>query len=289
MSEQASHQEQDLTVKGDTIESTYRNYHASKYRVNRRYQRKLIWTLEEKQNFIDSLMRGYPVPIVLLAENTAREPITLEIIDGMQRLNAVVSFVENEYPVDGAFFDLNTTAVTKELLDKGELQQKKPILDRPLCVKIAAYSMPFSIFEFTDEGSIDEVFRRINSGGRKLSRQELRAAGALGHFATAVRRIAAQMRGDASHSDILRLNDMAAISITSRELEYGIPVDDIFWVNQNILTKEQVRESRDEEIIADIVAYMVLAQPPSSRSEFFDDYFGLTDTEASTRRVAYPF
>ncbi len=46
---------------------------------------------------------------------------------------------------------------------------------------------------------------------------------------------------------------MASISITNRELNYGIPVDTIFWVSQGILTKEQVRESRDEELLVDIL------------------------------------
>jgi hypothetical protein len=49
-----------------------------------------------------------------------------------------------------------------------------------------------------------------------------------------VRRIAARVRGDASHADTLRLNDMAKISITNRELDYGIAVEDIFWVKQGI-------------------------------------------------------
>lgn len=275
--------EQELTVRGESVETTYRNFRQAKYWVNRRYQRKLIWTMEEKQGFIDSLVRGYPVPIVLLAES-ATQASNLEIIDGMQRLNAVVSFIENDYAVDGQYFDLNTMAVTKELLDRGDLVQREPTLDRTKCVQIATYSIPFSIYEFTDESTVDEVFRRINSGGRKLSRQELRAAGALGHFATAVRKVSTQVRGDASHSDILRLNEMASISITNRELNYGIPVDTIFWVNQGILTKEQVRESRDEELLVDILAYMVLASPPPSRLEFFDDYYAMSDTELSVRR-----
>lgn len=276
---------QDLTVRGESIEGVYRQFRQYKFLVNRRYQRKLIWTLEEKQGFIDSISRGYPVPIVLLAENAGRDPGALEVIDGMQRLNAIVSFIENQYPSSiGKYFDLNTMAVTKELLDQGVLVQKEPMLDRSTCVKIASYSLPVSVFEFTVADSVDEVFRRINSGGRQLSRQELRTAGALGHFATAVRRIAAQVRGDASYSDILRLNDMGAISITNKELDYGIHVESIFWVSQNILTKEQVRESRDEEIIADILAYMVLPEPPSSRSEFFDDYYGRRNDEEVARR-----
>ncbi len=284
MALQPTQEKQELTVKGESIESIYRQYRQSKFWVNRRYQRKLIWTLEEKQGFVDSVAQGYPVPIVLLAESANREPSTLEIIDGMQRLNAVTSFIENDYTVYGSHFDLNTMAVTKELYDTGVIKQRQPVLDRDVCVKIASYSLPVSIFEFTDAGAVDEVFRRINSGGRKLSRQELRTAGATGHFATAVRLIAAQVRGDDSYYDTLRLNDMAGISITNKDLPYGIPVDTVFWVSQNILTKEQVRESRDEEIVADILAYMVLPQPPSSRSEFFDDYYGLHGDEAAAKR-----
>lgn len=273
MAEQKPLATDDLTVKGESIERVYGQYADRRYMVNRRYQRKLIWTFEEKVNFIDSIVRGYPVPIILLAENRSRGDSVLEIIDGMQRINAIISFIENDFQVDGCYFDLNTMAVTKAKLDKGELGQKSPQMDRAKCVKIASYLVPFSIFEFSDGAAVDEVFRRINSGGRKLSRQELRAAGSVGHFAQTVRRIAAKIRGDDSYSDTLRLNEMKNISITNRDLLYGIPVEELFWVKQGILTKEQVRESRDEELIADALAYMVSDQPPSSRAEFLDDFF----------------
>jgi hypothetical protein len=47
--------------------------------------------MKEKQNFIDSIIQGYPVPIILLAESAKRDDNSLEIIDGMQRLDAIVS------------------------------------------------------------------------------------------------------------------------------------------------------------------------------------------------------
>ena len=39
---------QDLTVKGESVERVFGNYQAWRYIVNRRYQRKLVWTLDEK-------------------------------------------------------------------------------------------------------------------------------------------------------------------------------------------------------------------------------------------------
>jgi hypothetical protein len=276
----------DLTVRGEPVERVFGYFVENRFLVNRRYQRKLIWTLDEKCNFIDSLIEGYPVPIILLAENAKRESNTLEIIDGMQRLDAIVSFIRNKYSVRGHYFDLNTIAVTKALLDNGELVQRQPTMDRAQCVDFASYLLPLSIYEFADENDVDTVFRRINSGGRQLSRQELRSVGSTSHFATIVRRISAKVRGDDSYSDILRLNDMQAISITNRELDYGIDVDKIFWVSQGILNREQVRQSRDEELVADIIAYMLSEDSISSRTEFLDDFYGMNPEKASQDRFA---
>ncbi|AZD74133.1 DUF262 domain-containing protein [Pseudomonas chlororaphis] len=282
---EASSTKQDLTVKGESIERIYGNYRAWRYIVNRRYQRKLVWTLDEKCRFIDSVINGYPVPIVLLAEQRAALGAgNFEIIDGMQRLNAVLGFIENEYSVNGQYFDLNTMAESKALLDAGELHQQEPLMPRDACVQIASYTVPLSIYEFAGDGEVDEVFRRINSGGRKLSRQELRIAGSTGHFAEAVRHIAAKVRGDVSASDELPLNEMKKISITNRDLDYGINVDELFWIKQGVLTKEQVRESRDEEIVADVLAYMILSPKPPSRSEVLDDFFGYSEGEAQQNR-----
>jgi RNAse (barnase) inhibitor barstar len=277
-------QSQDLTVKGESIERIYGNFRDKRYLVNRRYQRKLVWTLDEKVKFIDSIAKWYPVPIVLLAEIRVIDRSLFEIIDGMQRLNAIMGFIENEYAVDEKYFDLNTMASTKSLLDAESLDQKYPVMDRDVCVRIASYTVPLSVYESSKEDEVDEVFRRINSGGRKLSRQELRIAGATGHFAEAVRKIATKVRGDVSAGDILLLNEMKKISIGSKELLYGIDVDQVFWIRQGILTKEQTRESRDEELIADILAYMLLETKPASRSEFLDDYFGFGDGEPSRLR-----
>lgn len=236
----------DLTVRGEAVERVYGNFQSRRYLVNRRYQRKLIWTISEKQEFIDSIIKGYPVPIILLAENAKSSDNNLEIIDGMQRLDAIVSFIDNLYPVDGFYFDLNSIAVSKSLLDNGNLIQKTPILDRKTCVEIASYLLPLSIYEFADESAVDTVFRRINSGGRQLSKQEIRSAGSIDNFATVVRKVAAKVRGDDSHSDVLKLNEMRKISITNRDLEYGIDVDTLFWVKEGILSKDHVRQSRDE-------------------------------------------
>ncbi len=253
--------QQELIVRGEQVERVFINFQDDKYVVNRKYQRKLIWTIEEKQSFIDSIIQGFPIPIILLAEPLGRQDGTLEIIDGMQRMNAITSFIGNDFSVDGCYFDLNTFATTKDLLDRKIIEQRQPLLDRDRCLAIASYPVPLSIYEAARRESVEEVFRRINSGGRQLSRQELRSAGATDAFAECVRKISARVRGDTSNSDLLLLSEMRKISITNRDLDYGISADSVFWVSNGVLTKDQLRQSRDEELVADIVAYMVAEEP----------------------------
>jgi hypothetical protein len=67
---------------------------------------------------------------------------------------------------------------------------------------------------------------------------------------------------------------MQRISITNKDLDYGIDADSVFWVRNGILSKDHLRQSRDEEMVADLISYMVSDQPVASRTELLDDYFG---------------
>ncbi|WP_329787292.1 DUF262 domain-containing protein [Lentzea sp. DG1S-22] len=257
---------------------------AGAFVVNRRYQRKLVWSTSEKAAFIDSLRRQLPVPLILTAERTLESQVALELIDGLQRLNAVFSFIENEYSVDGGYFDLETLAETKLRRDNGDLVQKQPALDRNECVRIANYVLPISTYRAPGEDLIEEVFRRINSNGRYLSRQEIRQAGAVSTFADLVREVSCFVRGDASVRSLIKLGNMPAISITTDEGGTGVYIEDVFWVHHRILERDQVRESRDEEIIADLLASMVLDSMPRYHSEVLDEYYGLKSGDAGDKR-----
>lgn len=120
--------ETSINSKSDSIQVVYENYLKELYIVNRRYQRKLVWNLDEKKAFIDSINKQYSVPLFLLAQNGNDLNMKFEIIDGMQRLNAIISFIENEFPIlhDGeyCYFNLQTLASTNNLMDKHILCQK---------------------------------------------------------------------------------------------------------------------------------------------------------------------
>jgi len=57
-----------IVPRGMTITEAYRLYRTGNLLVNRKYQRKLIWSVEEKERLIGSILRGYPIPLILLAE-----------------------------------------------------------------------------------------------------------------------------------------------------------------------------------------------------------------------------
>lgn len=264
-----------LQVQGQALQHLYSEYMSGAYVVNRRYQRKLVWAVEEKQALIDSVRLSLPIPLVLLAEHTEGDTgRRFEIIDGLQRLNALFGFIENEFSYKGEFFDLETLADTKYLRDQGVLKQRQPMIDRSVCVAITNYLLPLSTYRSASQDSIDEVFRRINSSGKKLSYQEIRQAGVTSSLAKLVRKLSASIRTDVSLSDVLPLSEMHKISITNTSLAYGIASEDIFWVKNGILDKEAVRESRDEELVLDLLLDIIVKPLPVSGSEYRNSAYG---------------
>lgn len=262
-----------LIIRPETVETIFDYYQKEQLLVNRRYQRKLVWTIEEKEKFIDSISLNYPVPLFLVAEITYKGNTILEIIDGMQRLNAITSFIEGEFTYNGMYFDLETLASTKFLHDKGILKQKAPKLNRELCKNIASYQLPLSVSIFNEESAIDDIFKRINSNGKHLSSQELRQAGSTNSFGKLVRKLSESIRGDVSHDDRLTLNNMKQISINNRALGYGIDMGGVFWRKHNLITNENIRESRDEELVANLLSAVLLEPRPAGTSKNLDSFY----------------
>jgi hypothetical protein len=69
--------------------------------ANPEYQRGVVWSATLKKKLIDSVLRGYPLPIIFLhhirkmVANMQREDF--EIIDGQQRITALYEFVEGSF------------------------------------------------------------------------------------------------------------------------------------------------------------------------------------------------
>lgn len=69
------------------------------------FQRPLVWTVEQKISFIESLILNLPVGEYTLHRTPDYK---YEILDGQQRWSAIFSYVNNEFPVYGLKWeDLN--------------------------------------------------------------------------------------------------------------------------------------------------------------------------------------
>ena len=70
-------------------------------KVDHEYQRGLAWGDHQKQFFIDSIFREYPVPAFYFHEETFEDGdirnTTLWIVDGQQRINAIEQFVKGAF------------------------------------------------------------------------------------------------------------------------------------------------------------------------------------------------
>ena len=180
-----------------------------------------------------------------------------EIIDGMQRLDAICSFISQRYQLKSGFFNLESMPDTIEMKRNKVLTQKNPCIDATVCKDIANYPLPVSVFPAATRDDIEEVFKRINSTGKHLALQELRQVGVDTPFSNIVRELSAEIRGDIS-DDVLLLKNMSNISISNYRLPYSIFVDSIFWVKSGVINHAEIRQSRDEEAIAYVVANMIL-------------------------------
>jgi hypothetical protein len=86
-----------------------------------------------------------------------------------------------------------------------------------------------------------------------------------------------RLRGDDSDK-VLRLSNMPEISIDSRQSTQGyrIKAEDTIWCRQGALTISQLRESEDEQMIADIAASILLNKPLPVSTERLDSLYDPT-------------
>ncbi len=268
-----------------SIQTIYGWYRENKFFVNRRYQRKLVWTALEKQKLVDSILKKYPIPAILIVEREDAAG-TYEIIDGLQRLHAIVSFIETSFPtLDGKLFALDFFPTAKSKADEGIFVPNisESSLSQREVTTILDYSLTLSVMRNASKAEVNDVFGRINTYGHRLSDQERRQAGVQNDFSNMVRSIACTLRGDAS-TDVLGLASMPSISIDMPMTKHGyeIQADEVVWVREGILKSTDLRDSMDEQCIADIAACIVSGQLIERSKDALDNVFTV-GSDASDR------
>ncbi len=140
----------------------------SNYKLDPDYQRRHRWSLGQKSRLIESFIMNVPVPPVFLYEWDYNQ---YEVMDGLQRMTAVREFYEGKYSL-------------RDLEYWRELEGMR-YADLPSRIKSGIdrrYISSIILLRETSHGDENPerlkrfVFGRINTGGVKLSAQEVRNA-----------------------------------------------------------------------------------------------------------------
>lgn len=131
------------------------------------YQRRSVWSPKEQRFFLDTIFRGYPSPAIFLHKRV--DPVSgkqvYEVVDGKQRLETIIRFVNNKIAIEKDFGDAR--------LDGKKWRQ---IEDPSLRSRFWDYVIPVEFIKIVEGTVVNEVFDRLNRNSRKLERQELRHA-----------------------------------------------------------------------------------------------------------------
>lgn len=153
-------------------------YNRNVFELNPDFQRMFRWDDEQKTRFIESILLNIPIPSLFFYQaNTGK----LQVVDGLQRISTWLQFVGLLKDENGKIippFELGEMTILKDL--KGRVWDAKDDskdIGNALRLILEDQTITTQVIKNeSDENAKFEVFRRINSGGSFLSKQELRNA-----------------------------------------------------------------------------------------------------------------
>ncbi|PFW06596.1 DUF262 domain-containing protein [Bacillus cereus] len=138
-----------------------------------KFQRELVWDPKRKSRFIESILLGYPIPGMFFTE---LENGQMLIIDGQQRVNTLVEFINNQFKI------LNRNDINPKWRGMTFFE-----LEKEYQRKLQNSNIRASVFQIlsdeTDRNlALYSLFERINTGSIQLNSQEIRRAIYFGEF-----------------------------------------------------------------------------------------------------------
>lgn len=123
------------------------------------FQRNLVWREVHKKDFIQTILLGYPFPQIFITKgkiDLTKQMSIASIVDGQQRTNAILDFIQNKFSVnEKKFSELSDSE--KERFYKYEIAIIELDLDH-------------------DDKKVQEIFQRINRTSNSLTNIEKKAS-----------------------------------------------------------------------------------------------------------------
>lgn len=189
------------------------------------YQRRAVWNPRVKSLLIDSLLRGFPLPLVFLHNrlDVSTSKTIRQVVDGQQRLRTILSYVDIDCLIDVDDWDRFTVlrSHNRDFAGLGFQQLPPDVQGRILQTPLSVNVLPSDV----DDVTILTIFQRMNSTGFKLNDQEIRNATYFGEFK------------DSSY--------FLAYSQNQR------------WQKWGIFSRQDVAQMREVELTADLMGFLL--------------------------------
>jgi len=160
--------EVDYNTRDYAIDFLVEQFREDEFFINPEYQRQFVWDKERKCRFIESILLGYPIPIMFFSDN---DDGRCDIVDGAQRTSTLEEFLTG---------DLVLSELKKLTELNGFTYNQLP---PPIQRKFAKTTLRIiALDEGTSIEVRQEIFNRINTSGLPLSATETRRGAFTGKF-----------------------------------------------------------------------------------------------------------
>ena len=133
------------------------------------FQRRAVWSASARIMLMDTILRRIPMPKIFLA-NTVRDGSTYRVvIDGQQRISAILDFLRDGFALNHPFTGKNKGKTFSEL----DLETQDSFL---------SYQIDFNEAVKPTDEQVRKVYARVNKYTVPLTKQELRRADFPGDF-----------------------------------------------------------------------------------------------------------
>ena len=146
--------------------------------IHPEFQRLYRWSSEQKSRLIESILLGIPLPSIFVSQ---RGDGVWDVVDGLQRLSTIFELIGELKDEDGVHLPPLRLTKTKYLPSlegmkwKDEDRNKAIGSSNELIIRRSKIDVKIILRESSSDTKY-ELFQRLNTGGSKLSDQELRNA-----------------------------------------------------------------------------------------------------------------
>jgi hypothetical protein len=158
----------DYNTRDYTIDFLVAQFRDDEFFINSEYQRNFVWEEGRKCRFVESILLGYPIPFMFFSNNDDER---CDIVDGAQRTSTLEEFLGNDLVLS----DLKKLTE----LNGFTFNQLPPPVQRKF------RNTTLRIIVLDEETTLEtrqEIFSRINTSSKELTKTEIRRGALQGVF-----------------------------------------------------------------------------------------------------------